>query len=124
MYKLFYLIFCVIILFSCDNESKNIDRESDVKQYVNERSASISDKERDVTSNKQQTELYTESEKVSSKAYRDGYRDGKMGYGLPLYQTATADEAFMLNGYKYSTEDYYVYVSGYNHGLNGLPSKY
>jgi len=64
------------------------------------------------------------SEETSIKAYRQGYSDGKTGYGLPAYERVSAYEFYMSRGYNYSKADYYVYEMGYNDGVYGRNKKY
>tara|TARA_B100001758_G_C18314118_1_gene559513 strand:- start:183 stop:881 length:699 start_codon:yes stop_codon:yes gene_type:complete len=64
------------------------------------------------------------SEEASKNAYRQGYSDGKTGYGLPAYERVSASEFYMSRGYNYSKADYYVYEMGYNDGVYGRNKKY
>jgi len=63
-------------------------------------------------------------QETSNKAYRQGYSDGKTGYGLPASSSASAYEFYMAKRYNYSEADYKVYVMGYNDGLYGKTKKY
>lgn len=66
----------------------------------------------------------SESEEASKKAYRAGYNDGQMGYGLPASERASAMESYMANGYNFSSADVPVYEMGYNDGVSGKSSEY
>ena len=61
---------------------------------------------------------------TSKKAYRQGYSDGRTGYGLPASSTASAYEYYTANRYNYSKDDYKVYKMGYNDGLYGRTKQY
>lgn len=67
---------------------------------------------------------YNQSEQVSINAYRKGYNDGQMAFGLPSSESATVDESYMAHGYQFSKADYYVYRSGYNDGKYGRAPQY
>ena len=67
---------------------------------------------------------YSNSEQESIRAYRAGFNDGQMGYGLPATETATADESYMAHGYNFSSADIYVYKMGYNDGMYGRTPQY
>ena len=59
----------------------------------------------------------------SKRAYNLGYDDGRMAYGLPASQRASALEVHMAKGYNFSKADYNVYVMGYNDGQFGRKRK-
>ncbi|NBV09793.1 MAG: hypothetical protein EBS09_11935 [Flavobacteriia bacterium] len=65
-----------------------------------------------------------ESEETSKNAYRQGYSDGQMGFGLPASDRASAMESYMAHGYNFSSADVYVYEMGYNDGMNGRSKQY
>jgi len=67
---------------------------------------------------------YNASEEVSKKAYRQGYADGQMGYGLPASERATAMESYMAHNYNYSSADISVYEMGYNDAISGKSAQY
>lgn len=74
--------------------------------------------------NPQSSSDYSQSERVSIEAYRNGYRDGQYAYGLPASSTATAEESYMAHNYNYSSADIEVYKMGYYDGMYGNPQKY
>ncbi len=79
------------------------------------------------SSNNSNTNLSTNnnaSEEVSKKAYRAGYNDGQMGYGLPASERATAMESYMAHNYNFSSADIPVYEMGYNDAVSGKSSEY
>jgi hypothetical protein len=65
-----------------------------------------------------------ESEEASKKAYRAGYNDGKMGFGLPASERATAMESYLANNYNFSSADIPVYEMGYNDAIYGKSAQY
>ena len=65
-----------------------------------------------------------ESEETSKNAYRQGYSDGQMGFGLPASDRASAMESYMAHGYNFSSADVYVYEMGYNDGMYGRSKQY
>ncbi|MCF8416370.1 MAG: hypothetical protein K9G40_09015 [Crocinitomicaceae bacterium] len=66
----------------------------------------------------------SESEEASKKAYRAGYNDGKMGFGLPASERATAMESYLANNYNFSSADIPVYEMGYNDAIYGKSAQY
>ena len=70
------------------------------------------------------SENYSQSEQFSIEAYRKGYNDGQMAYGLSASESATADESYMAHGYNFSSADVVVYKMGYNDGMYGRPQQY
>lgn len=67
---------------------------------------------------------FSNGEQESIRAYRAGYSDGQMGYGLSATETATADESYMAHGYNFSYADVAVYKMGYSDGMYGRTQQY
>lgn len=70
------------------------------------------------------TTSYSQSEQISIDAYRKGYSDGQMAYGLPASETASAYESYLAHGYNFSSADVTVYEMGYNDGMYGRTPEY
>jgi hypothetical protein len=78
----------------------------------------------DANSNSTNSNSNSASEEVSKKAYRAGYNDGQMGYGLPASERATAMESYLAHNYNFSSADIPVYEMGYNDAVSGKSSEY
>ena len=61
---------------------------------------------------------------TSTKAYRQGYSDGRTGYGQPASSTVSAADYYMSRGYNFSSADQLVYKMGYEDGLYGRTKRY
>jgi hypothetical protein len=61
---------------------------------------------------------------TSAKAYRQGYSDGRTGYGQPASSTVSAADYYMSRGYNFSSADQLVYKMGYEDGLYGRTKRY
>ena len=61
---------------------------------------------------------------TSTKAYRQGYSDGRTGYGQPASSTVSAADYHMSRGYNFSSADQLVYKMGYEDGLYGRTKRY
>lgn len=99
--KIFLVIlFSTMTLTSCGNSTNSSSTEN---SSINSSNASL---------------------ETSKKVYRQGYADGKTGYGLPASERASAREFYMARGYNFSKADYSVYKMGYNDGVYGRSEKY
>ena len=61
---------------------------------------------------------------TSTKAYRQGYSDGRTGYGQPASSTVSAADYYMSRGYNFSSADQLIYKMGYEDGLYGRTKRY
>ena len=82
------------------------------------------DKNKNSNSSNSNSNSNSASEEVSKKAYRAGYNDGQMGYGLPASERATAMESYLAHNYNFSSADILVYEMGYNDAVSGKSSEY
>ena len=109
--------------------SKNAQDENDENIVAMSDSTAVDSNGNEIHSDGNETEKVTEkkqtqSELVSIDAYKEGYSDGQMAYGLPDSETATADESYMAHGYNFSSADITVYKMGYNDGMYGRTKQY
>ena len=131
MKRTFLLIGFLFFVISCENKyESNLENTHD-EAYVAPKNEEVetdaykngASSDSNIIKEKSSEEL-SASEKASIDAYRTGYRDGEMAFGLPASETATADEVYMAYGYNFSDADIYVYRMGYEDGMYGKPQKY
>lgn len=115
------LVSLMFLIISCDSKSDSSLEETNNQSYMEE---NIETQTRGNVSEEEAPQEISASEKATINSYRRGYEDGKMAYGLPASETASADEVIMAKGYNFSGDDYYAYKKGYEDAMYGIPSKY
>lgn len=111
-----------VINYTNEAKSRGISKNND--DIINTIDIHISKLENQSNYGGNSSSNYSQSEQVSIDAYRKGYSDGQMAYGLPASETASADESLMAHGYSFSSADVAVYRMGYNDGMYGRTAQY